>query len=163
MFSGIIDWLSTSSYTGEAYHTLLTCLQGDIVLMVLIYSLCTVVLAGYIKIYRMFLSLIHEVEHTPAAQTFRRLADIFLYCGLSGYGFTLVSMFFPVWKIQPVLLLLLAYATWDFILRKSNLLSIRSYFECKIKSLESAECTLQEIEKMTEERKNANGKKSNDN
>jgi signal transduction histidine kinase len=58
---------------------------------------------------------------SPARRALRTMRNIFAFCGICGYLFIPVKMFWPAWRLYDMVMLLLVFYTWRYALNAKNL------------------------------------------
>jgi signal transduction histidine kinase len=61
------------------------------------------------------------VPATPAREALSNIRNIFIFCGLCGYAFIPVKMFWPAWRLYDMFMAVLVYFTWKYALRAKDL------------------------------------------
>ncbi|MDC0934661.1 ATP-binding protein [Pirellulales bacterium] len=73
------------------------------------------VVAGYLVIYRFWRRCYLAEEVHDRNDPLMQLAYLFVLCAVCGYGFQVIMFFWPVYRMQAILLVLLNVVTWRFI------------------------------------------------
>lgn len=73
-----------------------------------------VVTAGYLKIFQFWLQRYRAEQLGDRNKKLMDLAFVFLLCGLTGYGVATVIFFWPVYRLQALMLVALSVVTWRF-------------------------------------------------
>ncbi|HEX8911080.1 MAG TPA: HAMP domain-containing sensor histidine kinase [Humisphaera sp.] len=106
----IVDW-----FAGDGrYQTLYHCMGGDHLWIAATVTLDVVVAAGYLLIAKHWWVNERTLPDVPARRALRSMRNIFLFCGLCGYAFIPVKMFWPAWRLYDVFMLVLGYFTWKY-------------------------------------------------
>lgn len=121
-----MDWVTQRD--GHVYHTLLQCLDGDVVIAGFIVFLCLTIFIGYLRIALFWLRCMYRVTNKESQKALRKLIYIFIFCGISSYLWTVIKILFPGWIPYVLFLGVLNYYTWSFNLRKSYFSSIDNFF-----------------------------------
>ncbi len=58
---------------------------------------------------------------SPARQALRTMRNIFAFCGICGYLFIPVKMFWPAWRLYDMVMVVLVFYTWRYALNAKNL------------------------------------------
>ena len=102
-------WYSNSD--GNEYMTLLGCALNDVPIVIITLILCGGIVATYLQIA--FESYKQGKEY-PNSITKRYLLDktfVFVFCALSGYGYTILSAFVNPYKFRIIMLAILLFAS----------------------------------------------------
>jgi signal transduction histidine kinase len=115
---GILDW-----FTGGSIHymTLYHCMQRDMLWVGITVALDVSVATGYILIAMHWWKNQKRVPATPAREALSNIRNIFIFCGLCGYAFIPVKMFWPAWRLYDMFMAVLVYFTWKYALRAKDL------------------------------------------
>lgn len=124
MFADIYSWATG----GDTYHTLLQCMNGDLLTASIVVGLCLSIALGYIVIAIKWWQMRETVPNHEAREALSYLVKVFLYCALCGHVWTGIKMFFPVWRIYAIFLFILSFYTWRFILSSKGLMYVFDYF-----------------------------------
>ena len=54
------------------------------------------------------------LDNPPAKRALGRMRNIFFFCGICGYIFIPVKMFWPAWRLYDLFLVVLVYFTWRY-------------------------------------------------
>lgn len=106
------------------YYYLLQCLGGNIVVCTLACLLCTAIIIGYKVIANKWESSSAASTDRESVQALMKLKRIFVWCGIAGYGFTVVKLFTPAWELYLIALTFLCYWTWAFVWQSQKLTSV---------------------------------------
>lgn len=79
------------------------------------------VAAGYIAIARHWWTNQRRLADGPARRALGDMRTIFLFCGLCGYLFVPIKMFWPAWRLYDAFLFVLVVVTWRYALSARNL------------------------------------------
>jgi signal transduction histidine kinase len=110
MTGTFLDW-----FTGDGrYSTLYHCMGGDTFWVIATVVLDLAVAAGYLVIARHWWVNERMLGPSPARQALRNMRNIFLFCGLCGYIFIPIKMFWPAWRLYDGFMLFLVYFTWRY-------------------------------------------------
>jgi signal transduction histidine kinase len=108
--SNIIDWFSGNG----RYHDLIHCMGHDWPWITVTIALDLTVATGYGLIAVHWWTNARHLQPSPAKHALNNLRNIFLFCGICGYIFIPVKMFWPAWRLYDVFMLALAYFTWRY-------------------------------------------------
>ena len=109
----IARWLAGGT---RPYHTLYHCMNGDVPWVMLTVSLDLTVALGYVLIAWHWRKNEQALAESPAKSALRDMKMIFLFCGLCGYLFIPIKMYWPAWRLYDGVLLALAFFTWRYAL-----------------------------------------------
>lgn len=111
-----MDW-----FTGNGrYMTLRHCMADDTLWIDALVSLSLIVLTGYFFIAHHAWSKYREAKSKSAmARTLLSFVIVFVLCGLCGYGFNILRMVWPAYRLLVIALVFLSFYTW------------RLYWQCK--------------------------------
>ena len=87
-----------------------------------------IVVAGYVRIFVFWLRCYYDEEKRDRDKKLLDLAYIFAICATCGYGLATIIFFWPVYRLQAISLVGLAYITWRFAL---NLEPFRASFAAR--------------------------------
>jgi signal transduction histidine kinase len=112
------DW-----FTGGAhrYHTLFHCMDDDVLWVTITVALDIAVATGYCLIAMHWWKNQKRVPHTPARAALGNIRNIFIFCGICGYTFIPIKMFWPAWRLYDIFMAVLVYLTWRYALRAKDL------------------------------------------
>lgn len=114
----VLQWFAGGEY---AYMDLWHCMSGDVFWIVATIVLDLSIAAGYGVIAMHWWQNQKTLPDTPAKQALSTMRNIFLFCGLCGYLFIPIKMFWPAWRLYDFFLLVLAYYTWRYAWNAKNL------------------------------------------
>ncbi|HYE16850.1 MAG TPA: HAMP domain-containing sensor histidine kinase [Tepidisphaeraceae bacterium] len=106
---------------GMGYHRLVSCMRGDTLWIVITVGLDLAVAAGYVVIARHWSKNQKALRNPRAAKSMGRIKNIFIFCGICGYAFIPVKMFWPAWRLYDIVMAVLVYYTWRYALDSRNL------------------------------------------
>lgn len=118
-FSGLLRWFTGGS--DHRYMDLVHCMGQDYLWIGITVALDLTVAAGYVLIARHWWVNQRHLPNIPAKRALANMRNIFLFCGLCGYLFIPVKMFWPAWRLYDLFLVVLAYFTWRYAWNASNL------------------------------------------
>ena len=87
-----------------------------------------IVVTGYVRIFIFWLRCYYDEEKRDRDRKMLDLAYIFALCATCGYGLATIIFFWPVYRLQALLLVGLAFITWRF---ASNLEPFRASFAAR--------------------------------
>ena len=114
----LIDWFSGGS---RHYMTLVHCMGYDYLWIGITVALDLFVAAGYALIALHWRRNERLLRDSPAKTALGSMKNIFVFCGICGYVFIPVKMFWPAWRLYDGFLAVLAYHTWRYALRSREL------------------------------------------
>src|SRR6185369_3881448 len=91
---GLSDWFTGGS---RHYMTLYHCMSKDVLWISITVGLDIAVASGYIVIASHWWRNQRRVGPSPAKVALGNIRNIFIFCGLCGYAFIPVKMFWPAW------------------------------------------------------------------
>lgn len=114
-----MDWVKTvlqwfAGGRSHPYHTLWQCMHGDLLWVVITVLLDLAVAGGYIVIAMHWMRNERFLPPSPAKRAMAEMKNIFILCGLCGYLFIPIKLFWPAWRLYDLFLLLLAFQTWKY-------------------------------------------------
>ena len=118
------DWLTGGA--GHPYHRLYSCMRGDTPWVAVTITLDLAVAAGYAVIAFHWLRNARQLAPSPAKSALATMRNIFAFCGLCGYLFIPVKMFWPAWRLYDGFMVVLVFYTWRYALSAKNLRVIYS-------------------------------------
>ena len=109
-----IDWFSGGT---NQYMTLYHCMSHDNLWVAITVGLDLAVAAGYVLIMMHWWRNERTLpDNVPAKHALRSMRNIFLFCGLCGYLFIPIKMFWPAWRLYDIFMMVLVYNTWRYAL-----------------------------------------------
>src|SRR5215212_5280768 len=108
----LLDWFSGG--TSHPYMRLRDCMSGDWPWIALTIGLDLLVAAGYIVIALHWWRNQKLSGPTPAKAALGNMRNIFLFCGLCGYIFIPIKMYWPAWRLYDLVMIALVYFTWRY-------------------------------------------------
>jgi signal transduction histidine kinase len=117
--SGVLDWFAGgpghNSCDPEAgYTTLWHCMKHDTFWVTVTVILNVLISIGYWRISYLWKQQERELEDGPEKRSMNNLKNIFLFCGVCGYLFIPIKLFWPAWRLYDFVILILVYFTWSF-------------------------------------------------
>jgi signal transduction histidine kinase len=105
-----LDW-----FTGNgSYSTLFHCMGGDWPWIAATVVLDLTVACGYLLIAKHWWANERTLPNIPARRALANMRNIFLFCGICGYVFIPVKMFWPAWRLYDLFMVFLVYFTWKY-------------------------------------------------
>lgn len=105
----------------EQYHTLVHCLQKDWVTLSVVILLCSLNIVGYLLIAYHWKRCETGQTRSTHIKVLQDLRYIFIFCGICGYLFPVVKIFWPAWRLWAVFMVVLVCVTWRFALTARKL------------------------------------------
>src|SRR6476619_2015616 len=112
------DWFTGGSYH---YHTLFYCMQHDTFWVAITVTLDIAVATGYVIIAMHWWKNQKRVPPTPARNALGNIRNIFIFCGICGYAFIPIKMFWPAWRLYDIFMMVLVYFTWRYAVQAKDL------------------------------------------
>ncbi|WP_422925942.1 sensor histidine kinase [Singulisphaera sp. PoT] len=97
------------------------CMGHDYFWITLTVVLDLIVASGYALIALHWRRQEATLSQSPAKDALRNIKNIFVFCGICGYIFIPVKMFWPAWRLYDFTLAVLAYYTWRYALESRHL------------------------------------------
>jgi signal transduction histidine kinase len=116
---GLLQWFSGGSQ--HPYHTLVQCMSGDWFWIAATVALDLTVAAGYAMIAVHWWRQQRNLAPGRAKSALSALRNIFIFCGLCGYIFIPIKMFWPAWRLYDLFMAVLVYFTWRYALGSRGL------------------------------------------
>ena len=114
----LINWFSGGS---DGYMSLVHCMNHDWLWIGTTVFLDLAVAAGYVIITLHWRRNERSLPESPAKSALGNMKTIFIFCGLCGYLFIPIKMFWPAWRLYDAFLLILAYKTWRYAMSSCQL------------------------------------------
>lgn len=119
----LIEWLAG----GEQFHYMprIHCMSHDWWTIGALVVLQVLVMVGYLLIAMQWRA--YEIQNQKntkdheGSEALKDLRWIFVFCGLSGYGFSTLAMWWPGYRLQVVLLTILLFFTIRFLVESKRL------------------------------------------
>jgi signal transduction histidine kinase len=108
------------------YHRLSMCMQHDTFWIAVTVTLDLLVAIGYVIIAYHWSRNERALPQSLARTALRTMRNIFVFCGLCGYLFIPVKMFWPAWRLYDIFMVGLVFYTWRYALNARNLKVIYS-------------------------------------
>jgi PAS domain S-box-containing protein len=119
--SNLINWFAGGA---NGYHNLAHCMRYDSFWIGLTVALDLAVAGGYVVIAARWRRNEKGLASGPSKTALGRLKKIFIFCGLCGYLFIPIKMFWPAWRLYDIFMIGLAYLTWRYALGSDELKTI---------------------------------------
>jgi len=101
---------------GGGYRKLAHCMNYDTFWIALTVVLDLTVAAGYVFITAHWRRNERRLEQSAAKSALGSMKRIFVLCGVCGYLFIPIKLFWPAWRLYDLFLAVLAYSTWRYAL-----------------------------------------------
>ena len=108
VFGDLFQWLSGGP---DGYMSLTHCMKGDTFWIILTVMLDLAVTLGYILIARHWWENEKSLPNSQAKLALRNMKQIFLFCGICGYLFIPIKMFWPAWRLYDLFMIGLVFFT----------------------------------------------------
>src|SRR3954452_8014584 len=115
------EFLSSCAGGRDGYMTLVHCMNHDIPWITLSVILGLAVALGYVLIALHWWRNQRQLKDSPAKHALGSMKNIFVFCGICGYLFIPIKMFWPAWRLYDGFLAVLVYFTWRYALQARNL------------------------------------------
>ena len=103
------------------YHDLIHCMKHDKLWIAITVALDVAVAVGYLVIAFHWNKNERLLPRSPARTALRQMRNIFVFCGICGYIFIPVKMFWPAWRLYDIFMAALVYFTWRYALSAKHL------------------------------------------
>lgn len=110
--SDFVQWFAGGS--DSPYMDLYHCMNEDNLWVAITVILDLAVAAGYVLIARHWWVNQKSLHNPQARKALGRMRNIFVFCGICGYLFIPIKMFWPAWRLYDLFLVILAYQTWRY-------------------------------------------------
>lgn len=94
--------------------------------------LSVTIIIGYVKIALHWYKNIHGLKPGLEKTSLINMVNIFLFCGICGYFFLIVMMWYPIWEIRALFLAVLSFFTWAYAINTSKLKVIYQQLHDKV-------------------------------
>jgi signal transduction histidine kinase len=109
--SGLIDWFAGDGHYMDLKH----CMHGDTFWIAATVVLDLAVALGYGLIAIHWWKNQRLLGNNPAAKAaMGNMRNIFLFCGICGYVFIPIKMYWPAWRLYDMFMVVLVYYTWRY-------------------------------------------------
>lgn len=116
--SVFFHWFSGGA---NQYMRLDHCMNHDIPWIVITVSLDLAVAGGYLLIARHWWVNERTLPNNGAKTALKSMRNIFAFCGVCGYIFIPIKMFWPAWRLYDLFMAVLVYFTWKYAWGAKNL------------------------------------------
>jgi signal transduction histidine kinase len=114
----LYHWLSGGP---DGYMTLIHCMNGDTYWITLTVILDLAVAFGYVLIARHWWLNEKSLPSSQAKVALGQMKRIFIFCGMCGYLFIPIKMFWPAWRLYDFAMIALVFFTWRYALNARQL------------------------------------------
>ena len=114
----LIAWFAGGS---NGYMSLVHCMNHDWPWITVTVILDLAVAVGYILIALHWRRNERILPDSPAKSALGSMKNIFIFCGICGYVFIPIKMFWPAWRLYDAFLVVLVYLTWRYALSSRQL------------------------------------------
>lgn len=122
-----LEWFTGGEHYN--YHTLIHCMDHDMVSIAIVVLLCIGVFSGYMAIAYRWLKAAEEAPESEAKKALNDLKWIFLFCGVCGYLWVVLETVWPAWRFYMFFLAALNFYTWRYVIRVDSLERIYRYLK----------------------------------
>lgn len=116
-FKDVINWLGGDGEYMNSVH----CMGHDWLWIWITIFLCAGITLGYFFIAAHWSRNERHLTNSPAKKALNHLKWIFVYCGFCGYGFTIVKMWWPAWRLMDITMMFLFFYTWKYVFLSQDL------------------------------------------
>src|SRR5687768_4788729 len=139
---------STDWFTNYGrYHNLIQCMGHDYFWIALTVALDLAVAAGYVLIALHWWRNQRHLPDVPAKRALGTMRNIFVFCGICGYLFIPIKMFWPAWRLYDLVMFALVYFTWKYALSANSLKVVYTELGRSSKLAEDLEKSRQESQR----------------
>src|SRR5512133_2685181 len=110
ILASILSWFAGNGH----YMRLTECMMEDWFWIYLTVSLDLAVALCYAGIAYHWWTNQKQISDSPARIALGRMRNIFLFCGICGYVFIPIKMFWPAWRLYDMFMVPLVYFTWRY-------------------------------------------------
>lgn len=123
MIQSLLDWFAGGPKGSPGrYMDLYHCMAHDNFWVGVTVLLDFAVAAGYMMIaYHWWVNQKRIEKEHPARRALANMRNIFLFCGICGYMFIPIKMFWPAWRLYDLSMVVLVYFTWRYAWRARDL------------------------------------------
>ena len=114
----MVRWFSGGA---NGYHSLSHCMRQDNFWIAITIALDLAVALGYVVIAAHWGRNERILQPGAAKTAMGRLRKIFIFCGICGYIFIPIKMFWPAWRLYDMFVAVRVYFTWRYALRAADL------------------------------------------
>jgi len=103
------------------YMRLYGCMRQDVLWITITILLDLTIAAGYAMIAMHWWKNARSLPPIPAKSAMGNMRNIFVFCGICGYAFIPIKMFWPAWRFYDIAMGFLVYFTWKYALSAKTL------------------------------------------
>jgi signal transduction histidine kinase len=103
------------------YMKLAGCMKGDTLWIAITVTFDLAVATGYSLIALHWMRNGRNLPDVPAKRALSHMRNIFVFCGICGYLFIPIKMFWPAWRLYDIFMAFLVYFTWQYALGSRDL------------------------------------------
>ena len=118
-FRSIFLWFTGG--VDHQYMKLAGCMRHDTLWIAITVGLDLAVATGYALIALHWMRNAKHLPDIPAKRALSHMRNIFAFCGICGYLFIPIKMFWPAWRLYDLFMAFLVYFTWRYALRSREL------------------------------------------
>jgi signal transduction histidine kinase len=115
----ILQWFTGG--VDHQYMRLAGCMRHDYAWIGITIALDLAVAIGYVLIAYHWSRNEKQLPPSPAKQALRMMRNIFVFCGICGYLFIPIKMYWPAWRLYDMFMVVLVFYTWRYALNAKNL------------------------------------------
>src|ERR1700722_2788302 len=113
----LLNW-----FAGDGRYMKLThCMDHDVFWISTTVALDLLNAAGYSIIAWHWWQNARSLPKVPAKSALANIRNIFVFCGICGYLFIPVKMFWPAWRLYDIFLAVLVFFTWRYAFKAREL------------------------------------------
>lgn len=116
--SAIFHWFAGGA---NQYMRLDHCMNHDMLWILVTVTLDLAVACGYLLIARHWWVNERTLPNSGAKTALKSMRNIFAFCGVCGYIFIPIKMFWPAWRLYDFFMAVLVYFTWKYAWGAKNL------------------------------------------
>jgi hypothetical protein len=113
-----LQWFSGAD---KQYETLFHCMSGDLPWIWALAVLSSIVILGYVVVACHWFKNLAGLKKGLARSSLFNLTFIFLFCGICGYTFNILDLWYPARRLQVIFLMILSFFTWRYALNVPRL------------------------------------------
>jgi signal transduction histidine kinase len=114
----ILDWCAGGD---PGYCTLMSCMKHDMFWIGLTVFLDFAVTIGYGVIAWHWWKNERNLPMSPARRALATMRNIFAFCGVCGYLFIPVKLYWPAWRLYDLFMVVLVFYTWRYVFSAQGL------------------------------------------
>jgi signal transduction histidine kinase len=114
----ILDWCAGGD---PGYCTLMSCMKHDTFWISLTVFLDFAVTIGYAVIAYHWWKNERNLPMSPARKALATMRNIFAFCGVCGYLFIPIKLYWPAWRLYDLFMMVLVFYTWRYVFSAQGL------------------------------------------